>query len=148
MTLSDNTIHLSKGYGNILLGETFDSIIQVLGSPDEITEDTFFVKSKSCQYDLYELVLTFEYQNANQNYILTTIEIANDKASLFEKKLFKMKKKKIFDFIISHISEEPYIDEDFEDKVTIYDYPETGLSLYFFMDDELVSILVYTSELS
>jgi len=148
MKLSDNTIHLSKGYGNILLGESFDSVIQLLGIPDEMSEDTFFVKSKSCQYDTYELVLTFEYHNEKQNYYLSNIEIANDKASLYEKKLFKMKKKKIFDFISSHIKEEPFIDEYFEDKVTIYDYPETGLSLYFFMDDELVSILVYTSELS
>lgn len=147
---SNLLINPKKGYGDILFGMTYDEVINLLGSPDEEidSKDEDFVLeddpiSKTIFYDELGAALYFELQPENELYILESIDVDNEEAVLFGKKVFELETKELVKFIENETKEKGEVEED-EDFPTykIIDFEEAGISLQF-DNDELITVTIF-----
>jgi hypothetical protein len=87
-------IHVNKGFGDLLFGETIMNIVALVGEPTKkvaINDDPSF-DTTLLEYHNHEFNLFFEIINAP---VLTSIDIYNEEATLWAHKIFELSFKEI-----------------------------------------------------
>ncbi len=124
------------GLGDFVFGDTIDVIKSALGEPDdtEILNDEDF-ETKIITY--FEEGITFFFEGED-NSIFTCVEIDNEDALIFGKKIIGKNEKEIIGLMSDHGYTEYETDvEEWGEKRISY---EKNAIDFFFQDDELISV--------
>jgi hypothetical protein len=141
-----------KGFDKLLFGMKYSQMVQLLGDPSEIIKDDSssnneeYVDSMTVFYDEMGLAMFLEQLEGQDEMSLQSIEIDDPEATLFEKKIFQMKKNDIISLVETQTNEKLIkdTDEDLE-EFDAYDLENNGMSLLF-EDEELISVTIYNTK--
>ena len=115
---------MANGIGNIILGSTKEEIVNLLGEPDETSQDEWPDQTISDTWSYHELKMELSFYS-DSNYCLTTITTTSDNVEFEGIKPIHLKEQQLVESFPSIV-----LDEDFEENGKDYIYPEKEISFW------------------
>ncbi len=136
--MKDFTIEPLKGFGEIPFGMTLDETVKLLNMPDFYEElgDMEETGNRSIFYE-YEEIQTNIYFEGITKSVVACFETENEKATLYDEKVFKLNKKTIINLMKEHGFKE--LEEETEDEELRVSFEDAMID-FFFEDDTLVAV--------
>ncbi|PKP52833.1 MAG: hypothetical protein CVT92_07080 [Bacteroidetes bacterium HGW-Bacteroidetes-1] len=133
MQLKSNKILPLVGYGDLNFGQTVEELTSVLGEAEEIDHLDTDDQMNTIILHFWEEGLSVFFEGVSKT-VISCFETDNPEATLFDKKVFELKKAEVIDLMKENgYSELEVEEEEGEIRVTF----EDGL-IDFFYDDELL----------
>lgn len=133
MQLKSNKILPLAGYGDLNFGQTVEELTSVLGEAEEIDHLDTDDQMNTIILHFWEEGLSVFFEGVSKT-VISCFETDNPEATLFDKKVFELKKDEVIDLMKENGYNELEVEEEEgEIRVTF----EDGL-IDFFYDDELL----------
>lgn len=130
-------IHIKQGIGDIKFDMPVEEVVSIMGKPDDV-ETIENALDETTTILRYTDMLTLFFEGDSPT--LSCIDIAEEEATLFGKKVFDMGEKEIVKLMVdNHYFEQDVDNEDWgERRVT---FNEGNIDFYF-DKDELLSVII------
>ena len=132
------SIYPKKGLGDLHFDQPIEDIVQLLGDADEVESIDNAADETTIVLHYYDNGLTLFCEGENP--MLSCIDINNDEATLFSKKVFDLTEKEIVRLMVDNQYFEQDADtEDWGERRI--SFPEGNIDFYF-EDGELTSVII------
>lgn len=130
-------IKIKQGFGDIKFDMPVEEVVAILGKPNEV-ETIENAADETTTVLHYKETLTLFFEGDSPT--LSCIDIADENATLFDKKIFEMNEKEIVRLMVDNHYFEQDVDNEVwgERRVT---FGEGNID-FFFEDDELLSAII------
>ena len=136
--MKDFTIQPLKGYGEIPFGMTLEETVKILNMPDfyEEVSDMEETGNRSIYYEYDNLATNIYFEGITKS-VVACFETENEKATLFGKKVFDLKKDEVIRLMQAQGFKE--LEEETEDGELRISF-EDALIDFFFKDDKMTAV--------